>query len=654
MRLLRGMILIVLVSLPAPAWAAIRAVFIGIDTYAYSNSRPQYATADFKDLSGAVNDAQNIKKALGAAYTLGFDGDVAGKCSTANALSITLTNECATRKAILEAWANQIGASKSGDTLILYYAGHGSQFVDLQDNQASGYNDTILPYDARKPGGDQGEIYDRQIKDIIDGATAKGINVVTIFDSCNSGTATRDPFSEGESRSALRRVARAGDTAARPPASANDDGLRGVRAFGLGAQELKQGSGYRVHFAAAADGEDAREVGVVGDRAGVFTTALIEAVRAMPEAAFADIATEVRLKVAERGHNAQHPQAEGALNATMGGAERRGPLFALKAAGGQVWLQDGQVSGVTLGSTFALYLNATTALSKTAEPLASARVVRVEPFRAALEFDGGVAPALTPKAVAIETRHAFGEQSLLVRNGAGMAEAARLKAILANMPFVRVGEPATVSAVPSGGEYKLLRADGGEIAKLGAVTDPGFVPRLELALQKIARVQALLALRTGAPRNFCVTADLEANAYACELPDRSDGPVLRIGEKAKLIVTNKAPKPRYLYVYAIDDSYQVNLAIPERRGIDIKLDADKAIAVEGRPTAKGRLTFLTLSTTEPIKADVLEQSGIAARGTNCNVSALARALCAAQRGGRDVGSSQVVDWSATVVSAIVK
>ena len=145
-----------------------------------------------------------------------------------------------------------------------------------------------------------------------------------------------------------------------------------------------------------------------------------------------------------------------------------------------------------------------------------------------------------------------------------------------------------------------------------------------------------------------------ANAYACELPDRSDGPILKIGKKAKLIVTNKAATPRYLYVYAIDDSYEVNLAIPERRGIDTRLDEGKAIAVEGSPTSKGRLTFLTLSTTEPIKADVLEQSGIAARGTNCNVSALARALCAAQRGERDAEGSRVGDWSATVVTAIVK
>ena len=38
-----------------------------------------------------------------------------------------------------------------------------------------------------------GDILDNELRILIDSARARGINVVTIFDSCNSGTATRDP-----------------------------------------------------------------------------------------------------------------------------------------------------------------------------------------------------------------------------------------------------------------------------------------------------------------------------------------------------------------------------------------------------------------------------------------------------------------------------
>ncbi|MFN5821407.1 MAG: caspase family protein, partial [Novosphingobium sp.] len=202
MRWLGLLLALLTFSITAPAAAKIRAVFIGIDKYAYS--RTEVPFADFKDLHGAVNDARAIKRTLASVYGLDFDDDGSG-CSSENAQSITLINQCATRKAIFAAWNRQIAASAPGDTLILYFAGHGSRFIDDQEfRQASGYNGTILPYDARNPkpapGAVQAEIRDVEIKEVIDAATAKGVNVVTIFDSCNSGTITRDGPADGQSR----------------------------------------------------------------------------------------------------------------------------------------------------------------------------------------------------------------------------------------------------------------------------------------------------------------------------------------------------------------------------------------------------------------------------------------------------------------------
>ena len=135
---------------PAAA-PAIRAVFVGIDKYRYSETN--VPGAGFKDLRGAVGDAGRIKAALRTAYRLDLDTPAAGQCKSANAVSTTLTDDCADREAIMAALDRQIAASTPGDTLLFYYAGHGSQFIDDQAfDQASGYNDTILPTDAREPG----------------------------------------------------------------------------------------------------------------------------------------------------------------------------------------------------------------------------------------------------------------------------------------------------------------------------------------------------------------------------------------------------------------------------------------------------------------------------------------------------------------------
>ncbi len=352
--------------------------------------------------------AERIKAALRSAYKLDLDMS-AGKCQSENAASITLTNHCADRAAILAALDRQINASAPGDTLIFYYAGHGSQFIDDQVfDQASGYNDTIMPTDARKPGATSGaDILDREILEIVNRATRRAINVVTIFDSCNSGTATRDLLTDAVSRNAPALRAASGPRPAVTPT-------------GGGAQ----GPGYRVHFAAAADGESAMESGGVGVRAGVFTTALAATLLEMPEAAFADIDAEVRIKIEESGHPQQHPQASGELRATLSGAAAAVTLLDATASADAITLQGGKLSGVTEGSTYALFASTSDASRDAAPPVITGRVAAVETSRATLQPDRA-AQGLPPRLIARETAHAFGQQLVLLRNQRAPPKGAR-------------------------------------------------------------------------------------------------------------------------------------------------------------------------------------------------------------------------------------
>lgn len=259
-----------------------RALFVGIDSYVYARS-DKYPDAAFKNLRGAVADSLRFKDAVRKNYAMDLDQPIQGACSSANAVSVTLLDTCATRAAILDALDRLIEQSAPRDTLLFYFAGHGSQYRDdTAFDQSSGYNGTILPTDARDPEANTaGDIFDRELKARKDRATAKGVYFVSIFDSCNSGSATRDG-ADWQSRS-VPPLEGAPPARPEPPAPTGP------------------GDGYWVHLAAALDGEQAKEVrkaGAVGKYEGVFTGALIETINVTPYNSFGDIIREVQAKIA--------------------------------------------------------------------------------------------------------------------------------------------------------------------------------------------------------------------------------------------------------------------------------------------------------------------------------------------------------------------
>ena len=647
-------LLAALFAVPAPTPAApatppkIHALFVGIDKYLYS--RATVPTADFSDLKGAVGDVGRIKAALHTAYALDLDQPVAGQCVSQNKVSITLIDTCATRDAILGSLQRQIDASAAGDTLIFYYAGHGSQIADDQVfDQASGMNDTILPSDARKPGAESdADILDRELRGYIDEANARGVNVVTIFDSCDSGTGARagaidnDP---GEDRAAPPLVAHKLNRPA-PPIS------RGP------------GGGYRVHLAASADGSVAREVAITtdGQRAGVFTTALSQTLTAMPAATFADIMAEVILRVSENGRPGQIPQIEGEVNATMGGGRAATALFDASPVGsGGVRLAAGALSGITTGSIFAFFASASDALAN-GKPLATGTVGDVDAVGATITLDPRAGGALPARLVARELNHVFGTAALLVRNSGGKPEDMAIVArALAALPFVRVAEPATfaVNVVWYNDSNAYLSAiDDTIVARLGSAHDPAFAKNLHDALQKVMRAQAILALRTGAgggtAPGFCIANDLDYDARRCPQTPAGNPFLLMPGAKAKLAVTNTAEVPRHIYVYAIDDTYEVNLLLPSGGGKDPPLLPAMSVSAVVQPDRPGRYRFVTIATAEdaPIaSAGALEQTG--ARDPGACRSTLERLICEAASGTRDPGVSRVGAWTATVTDVVV-
>lgn len=617
-----------------------RAIFVGVDSYQFSTAK--YPQATFRDLRGAVADTVRFKNLLREKYFLDLDRTPQGQCpSVPHPVSITLLNACATRAAILKALNEMIDRSRPKDTLLFYFAGHGSQYADQEYTQSSGYNGTILPTDARDPAAEgEGDILDRELRGIKERAVAKGVYFVTIFDSCNSGTATRDG-SAGQSRNVPPLRAKPPERPATPA-------------------PVGPGGGYWVHLAAAQDGEQAQEVGTVGKREGVFTTALIETMRAMPAATFRDIIREVQAKLAL---SSQTPMAEGSkdgLKASFGNAAGQGQTFDAEFSGAVVILKSGRLSGITEGSVFALY-----SPGSVATPLTTATVIKLSDYAADLALATALPASTPPRLTAIEKQHAFGDTRLEVANA--MDSPASKKAVdkaLVATKIANTGPNPQLQIAPKAGkpgQAQLLAIDGTPIGDLGAMDDEAFVPRLTRKLEKIMRVQMLLALRTEPDKAglaLCVDdSDYPATSAACPPPERGNLRLLAKGAQTLVTVENLADKPRFLYVLGIDPAFGVALIIPPPGAVDSKIGANKAHRVPNDPlvpTSPGTYRFVTLATDERIDASAFEQEGTRARsGTACR-SVLEKLLCDANRGKRDPSSPKVGNWTATVDTVLVQ
>lgn len=640
----------------------IHALFVGIDEYQFS--RQNLSSAEFDDLRGAVGDAERFKLAIAELYGADLKESATSSCSSQNSQSMTITNSCATRDKILAALAEKIAALKSGDTLLFYFAGHGSQYRDEEVfDQDSGYNGTILPYDARDPNGLTHDIYDVELKALKDRATAKGIYFISIFDSCNSATATRN-VGASQSRNVPPLIT-GGPPVSGPVTPAVTPAVTG------GIKQNAPSVGYWVHMAAAQDGEVAQETvsGAIGKRAGVFTSALIETLRlpGMRGATFGDIIREVQIRVAQNGHSAQNPSAEGELTATLGTGTRAAILFDATANDGSIILNAGTTSGITKGSAFAFYASQADAIKKTKQ-LAIGSVVSVDQNMAQISAKFAPGIKLPPKMAAEQTAYFFPAEAVKVSNliGAG-AEHDAVKTMLGQINFVKTGGDGEVQLVMSkaiAGTVELRAADGALLSDtLGNLSDIDFDERLRDELQKVARVQQLLALRTDmisehsaadSGVNVCVDV-MGYRPTACPPLERGGVRRIAINKASSATIMNTSRKPLYVYLLAIDPRNAISLILPKDGEFDQKLKPGVPYRRENFSfDTAGTYRFILISTEQPIRADAFNQSGNGTRDIARCISPIERLLCSASNGTRDPGVTSVGNWSASVSSAIVE
>ncbi|WP_068071029.1 caspase family protein [Novosphingobium lentum] len=618
-RLLAAGLALATLACAAPAHAEVRAVFVGIDTYKYS--AVQEPGDEFSNLQGAVNDAVRMKATLNKAYQYGFEDAPSGTCPPAGVpqqRAITLLNQCATRHAILSAIALQTKAAHAGDTLILYLAGHGGRLLDMDSDQPgsqpSGRNSTFLPYDARNPGDvAQADILDIELGDLIDAALARGIDIVTIEDSCNSGTGTRDLGPDERNRSA-------------PDVRGHHDVQLADRGSLPGPAVVR---GRAVALAASEDDEESLE-GPYDERnrvGGVFTTALVAAIAQQPGGTFIDLMTAVRNQVTLGGHPDQHPQAEGEMSAGLTPAGLGTPagtahvIDATSDGTGLTLPTDGAASGMTAGSQLALYATARAALDPAAMPLATATIRTVQPYRSVLALDAQPARPLPPQLYARETQHVFTRPQIALRlDGrletlAAAADRARIEKVLSQGGLARIGEPAQVvlAVQPSDGVASLLDRTGGLVAPLGRTTAPDFATRLGAALAKLARVDDLITRPTGRPGTIalCLSQhDIDPADCSPAKQQASTRVTLAPSTPAHLVLVNLDTVPHFLAVLAIGADNSIRVVVPRRGGHDIALAQNNPLAQTIRLGAGGTgCRYLAIASDHPLDTAALVQDG---------------------------------------------
>ncbi|MBR8840658.1 MAG: caspase family protein [Stigonema ocellatum SAG 48.90 = DSM 106950] len=161
----------------------IYALLVGIDDY------DPASTPRISSLKGCVNDIKAVEAYL---------RERIAKDSEWNLIEPTnqkwiLTNEEATRQAIINGFEQHLCNANSEDVVLFYYSGHGAQEKAPQEFwrlEADRLDETLVCYDSRTVGSH--DLADKELAHLLEKVAQNNPHVVLILDCCHSGSGTRD------------------------------------------------------------------------------------------------------------------------------------------------------------------------------------------------------------------------------------------------------------------------------------------------------------------------------------------------------------------------------------------------------------------------------------------------------------------------------
>lgn len=264
------------VVVPPNRPATKRALLVGINKY-----RPDLNA----NLEGCVNDVENTRDIL--VNTFGFNPDNIR----------VLTDERATKSAILERLNWLILEAVPGDTLVFHYSGHGSQVRCREgDELDDGLDEILCPYDL--------DWDDPLTDDTIGQVFSKspvGAALIMLCDACHSGTMTKELTSCNPSNVRAKFIL--------PPFD--------IRARTLGRWELPKntirevikGSQRHILLSGCKDNQTSADATIDGKPQGALTWAVTSVIRSNPNITWTELHAAVLKKLF--GAFTQEPQLSG-------------------------------------------------------------------------------------------------------------------------------------------------------------------------------------------------------------------------------------------------------------------------------------------------------------------------------------------------------
>ncbi|HEU4995805.1 MAG TPA: caspase family protein [Gemmatimonadaceae bacterium] len=365
-----------------------RALLIGINRY---KRRP---------LDGCVNDVGIMRDLL------------VGKFQFPERDTTLMTDAAATRDGILAALDHLVAETRSGDIVVIHYAGHGSQMYldpDEVNQNASGMKNTIVPVDTDRDAQVNRDITDDEINAVLERLAGKTANTTLIFDCCHSGTITRDL--QGKSRYL-------------EPGSPRAE--RGASSVRRRSRSPRGPSGWvpladsYVLIAGCRDKESSYETpaGRPQEPHGALSWFLHEALSEMPDGiTFRELFERVAPKVTKLYYGEpQHPQLEGRIDREVFGVGLSEPMrfFSVtRRSGSQITVGAGAAMGVKVGTRWDVHPPDTR--SPSAESLCGALTIAgVSAVESAARINSETEAGISERCRVVEGKHSFGGERLAV------------------------------------------------------------------------------------------------------------------------------------------------------------------------------------------------------------------------------------------------
>ncbi len=375
----------------------IYALLVGINEY----------QGGVRGLNGCVNDVKNVLEFL-RRRTQSDEYELHELVLTSGDRA-NPAEQRPTRQAVIDGFRQHLRQAGPEDIVFFYYSGHGSQepappeFWRLEPDRL---NETIVCYDSRAEGGC--DLADKEIAVLLSEVAEKGAQVITVFDSCHSGSISRDL-----------------DTVARMTPA--DDRMRPVQSY-LGYESIitspdvspeeaatrvwfEVPRGRHVLFSACRPEELAQERFIDDDVHGVLSYYLLDALQRTSGALtyrdlYARLAALVRNRAAGQNPTLETADVQELDRPFLGGAIKpQPPYFSLTRDDKRGWTIDGGavhgVAGPRDGETTVLaYVEDDVDLKdvrRQSDTLGLARVTQVEAGRSYVTLEPAGVPNRTPR-----------------------------------------------------------------------------------------------------------------------------------------------------------------------------------------------------------------------------------------------------------------